>query len=88
MIAFIFLIYRDQEEEEKKKILAWQSKMSMKNFLDMQVEEKKKISEFEKNINSEQARIWNTDAQRFFDQEKEINEKVFFRKLNISIYIG
>lgn len=88
MIAFILIIYRDQEEEEKKKILAWQSKMSMKNFLDMQVEEKKKFSEFEKNINSEQARIWNTDAQRFFDQEKEINEKVFFRKLNISKYIG
>ena len=45
MIAFILIIYRDQEEEEKKKILAWQSKMSMKNFLDMQVEEKKKFSE-------------------------------------------
>jgi len=55
----------------------------MKNFLDMQVDDKKKIAEFEKNLNSEQARIWNTDAQRFFDQEKEINEKVTFRILKI-----
>jgi hypothetical protein len=48
----------------------------MRNFLDMQVDEKKKITEFDKTVNAEQARIWNTDAIRYFEQEKEINEKV------------
>ncbi len=48
----------------------------MRSFLDMQVEERKKIAEFEKKLNSEQAKIWNMDAQRYYDQEREINEKV------------
>lgn len=55
---------------------SWQNKIAMRNFLDMQVDEKKKIGEFEKTLNGEQARIWNSDAQRYFEQEKEINEKV------------
>jgi hypothetical protein len=59
-------------------MLAWHNKIAMRNFLDMQVEEKKKISEFEKNLNSEQARIWNTDAYRYIEQEQEINEKVIY----------
>ena len=48
----------------------------MRTFLDMQVEEKKKIAEFEKKLNSEQAKIWNMDAHRHYDQVREINEKV------------
>ena len=48
----------------------------MKSYLDMQVEEKKKISEFEKTLNSEQARIWRIDTHKFVEQEKEHNEKV------------
>jgi hypothetical protein len=55
----------------------------MRNFLDMQVDEKKKISEFEKTLNVEQARIWNTDANRYVEQEKEINEKVSHNYLTI-----
>jgi hypothetical protein len=44
----------------------------------MQIEEKKRMNEFEKTLNSEQARIWKTDTKRFYDQEKEIQEKVSY----------
>ena len=50
----------------------------MKDYLDMQVEEKKRINYFERTLDSEQARIWKIDTQRFYEQEKEINEKVNF----------
>jgi hypothetical protein len=53
----------------------------MKSYLDMQVDEKKKMTDFEKTLNSEQARIWRTDTQRFYDQEREIGDKV-----NLSIF--
>lgn len=48
----------------------------MKNYLDMQVDEKKKMSEFEKTLNAEQARIWKIDTQKFSEQEKDINEQI------------
>ncbi len=48
----------------------------MRNFLDIQVEEKKKSSEFQKSLDFEQAKIWNFDVQKHSEQEKEINEKV------------
>lgn len=48
----------------------------MKNYLDMQVEEKKKMMDFEKTLNAEQARIWKVDTQNFAEQEKDINSKV------------
>lgn len=44
----------------------------------MQVEEKRKMQDFEKTLNSEQARIWKTDTQKFYEQEKEINDMVYF----------
>ena len=48
----------------------------MKAYLDMQVEEKKRLAEFEKTMNSEQARVWKIDTDQYKQQEKEINEKV------------
>lgn len=48
----------------------------MKNYLDMQVEEKRKMQEFEKVLNNEQARIWKVDTNYFVEQEKEIMNKV------------
>jgi hypothetical protein len=44
----------------------------------MQIEEKKRKNDFERTVNSEQARIWKTDTQRFQEQEKEIQEKVVY----------
>lgn len=48
----------------------------MKQYFDMQVEEKKRLNEFEKTLDQEQARIWKIDREKFYDQEKEISEKV------------
>ena len=48
----------------------------MKVYLDMQVEEKRRMNEFEKTLNTEQARIWKIDTHKFLEQEKEHNEKV------------
>ena len=42
----------------------------------MQVEEKKRMNVFEKNLDCEQAKIWEIDSYRFKAQEKEVNEKV------------
>lgn len=42
----------------------------------MQVEEKKRMNDFEKSLDTEQARIWRTDTHNFRDQEKDITEKV------------
>ncbi len=45
----------------------------------MQVEEKRKMLDFEKTLNTEQARIWKIDTRCFADQEKEIGEKVLIQ---------
>ncbi len=49
----------------------------------MQVEEKKKMMEFEKTLNSEQARIWKIDTNKFNEQEKEISDKVIFMLIHL-----
>jgi len=49
-----------------------ETKREMKKYLDMQVEEKKKLQQYERVINDEQARIWQTDARNFLEQEKEL----------------
>jgi hypothetical protein len=48
----------------------------IRSFLDMQVEEKKKMMEFEKTLNNEQARIWKIDTNMFNLQERDMNENV------------
>ena len=50
----------------------------MRSYLDMQVDEKRKMGDFEKLLNSDQARIWKIDTNRFTEQEREIYEKVKF----------
>ncbi len=42
----------------------------------MQVDEKKKRTEFEKTMDLQQANVWKTDTIRYSDQEKDINERV------------
>jgi len=48
----------------------------MKEYLDMQVEEKRKNQRYERIVNNEQARIWKQDTHDFIDQEKDIQNKV------------
>ena len=53
----------------------------MAQFLDMQIEEKKKGAEQEKEINHCQAHIWKEDTKKFYEQERDLNEKVKFELL-------
>ena len=46
----------------------------------MQVEEKNKEKSFLKNLEYEQARIWNVDLQRYQEDEKIIDSKI--KKMN------
>ena len=59
-----------------------ENKKMMKSYLDMQIEEKRKMLEFEKTLNMEQARVWRIDSNKFQNLEKEINEKV---KYNLTL---
>ena len=52
-------------------------KKHIKEYLDMQVDEKKRMQNFEKNLDHEQARIWKIDSENFHSQEKDTNQKVF-----------
>ncbi len=51
-------------------------KRDMRSYLDKQVEEKKKYKDFEKYLESAQAKIWNTDREVSKEQGSLINEKV------------
>lgn len=53
-----------------------ENKKLMKEYLDMQVEEKKRFNDFEKSLDHEQARIWKIDCEKYHEQEKDINDKV------------
>jgi hypothetical protein len=44
----------------------------------LQVEEKRKIKEFEKSMNDEQGRIWKTDSKAYFEQERISEGKVIY----------
>lgn len=65
-----------KEEDEKRARMTKQGKQMMKQYLDMQVEEKKRFNEFEKSLDNEQARIWKIDCDKYHEQEQEINDKV------------
>lgn len=71
---------REQEEEDRKNYEIWANKKKMKEYLDMQVAEKEKANAFEKILDTEQARIWNTDSKKYVADEKVINAKI--RKMN------
>jgi hypothetical protein len=55
------------------------NKKEIKKFLDMQVEEKRKMNQFERSLNLEQAVIWKNDVEKFTYQEQEINNKVNYK---------
>ena len=44
---------REQEEEDRKKVEIAENKKMMKKYLDMQVEEKQKMQQFEKLLDNE-----------------------------------
>ena len=73
---FSYKIFREQEEEERKLFEEKENKKRFKEYLDMQVEEKRRMNEFEKNLDNQQARIWKMDTEKFNFMENEINSKV------------
>ena len=55
----------------------------MKKYYDMQIEEKKKEKEFLRLLDEEQARIWNIDCKKYYDDEKISEDKVkLMNKIN------
>ena len=64
------------EKEKNEALRRHREKFELKKYLDMQIEEKKKEEEFLKSLDDEQARIWNIDSKKYFDDEKEIENKI------------
>jgi hypothetical protein len=67
---------RLKEEDEKRDRISKENKRMMREYLDMQVEEKRRFNEFERSLDDEQARIWRIDCEKYHEQEKDINDKV------------
>ena len=68
---------KEADEKERKAILRRkEERKELKKYLDMQVEEKKKEEDFLKALDSEQARIWNVDAKKYYEDEKIIDGKI------------
>lgn len=70
----------EQEKEDKENARRKQQKIDMKKYLDMQVAEKQKEKDFEKLLDDEQARIWNRDVAKYFEDERNINNTI--REMN------
>ena len=51
----------------------------------MQVEEKRKMNQFERSLNLEQAVIWKNDVEKFTYQEQEINNKVNYKLKQVKL---
>ena len=68
------------EKENKAKIKRFNDKIEIKKFLDMQIEEKKKEKNFLKLLDQEQARIWEIDIKKRYNEMK--TEKENIKKMN------
>ena len=64
---------KKEEEAKKRKI---EIRKELRNFLDNQIEEKKKEKEFEKALIREQGKIWNEDSEKYREEQKMIEEKI------------
>lgn len=76
-----FLKKKDEQavEDEKNLILKRKKdKNEMKKFLDTQIEEKKKLSEFERDIDNDQARIIKMDHKLYEEYKNDEAQKVGF----------
>ena len=64
------------EKEVKERIRRQKEREEIKKYLDMQIEERKKEEYFLKMLDEEQARIWNIDCKKYFDDENLIEKKI------------
>jgi hypothetical protein len=60
-----------------KKLAEKNMKKHIREYLDMQVEEKKRMHNFDKKLDHEQARIWKIDCENYNQEEMDVNDKVF-----------
>lgn len=74
MIFYYFI--REKEEDEKKRKFDFEKKRKIRDYYDMQVSQKKMMNAYEKNIDTEQAKIWQIDSERYKEQEKEMTNRV------------
>jgi hypothetical protein len=51
----------------------------MREYLTNQMVDKKKMTEFEKNIEQEQLGMWNRENESHFKKEKDTNERVIYK---------
>ena len=71
------------EKEAKERMRRQKQTEDIKKYLDMQVEEKKKEENFLKLLDEEQARIWNIDCKKYFDDERIAEKKIkLMNKIN------
>ena len=71
---------KEVEKEEKERMKRLLAKNELKHYLDLQIEEKKKITELEKELDGEQARIWKIDSDKYKEDERNIEQKI--RRMN------
>ena len=71
---------KEVEKEEKERMKRLLAKNELKHYLDLQIEEKKKITELEKELDGEQARIWQIDSDKYKEDERNIEQKI--RRMN------
>ena len=68
---------KEGDEKERKALIKKElDRKELKKYLDMQVEEKKKEEDFLKALDLEQARIWNVDCKKYYEDEKIIDGKI------------
>ena len=64
----------DDNFQKYEKIKKIEDSIKMRQFYDMQVEEKKKERDLEKAIDNEQARIWNIDHKKYEEEVKNFRK--------------
>lgn len=64
-------------QDEKNELLSkYKQKKDMKKFLDLQLEEKKKLAQFEREIDDDQAKIIKKDFELYEEYKKDAADKV------------
>ena len=70
-------------KEVKEHIRRQKEREDMKRYYDMQIEEKEKEKQFLRLLDEEQARIWNIDCKKFYDEERTAEQKIkLMNKIN------
>ena len=70
-------------KEVKERLRRQKEREDMKKYYDMQIEEKEKEKQFLRLLDEEQARIWNIDCKKFYDEERTAEQKIkLMNKIN------